>query len=439
MPQLAALIRAKFPGAYDDLDDAALEKSVLAKHPEYQDLATPEPPKAVDAPQAETGRDGRAVLGDAVMNFGRGVLRTVRDHPVESAATVGAIAAVPLTGGTSLLPAMAAAGLGGAGGAGLGLMVKGARGDADTPNSAGGVLRTMGEQGATQAAMEGGGGLLSKGLQATGRGFYRAAVRPATRLTEKYGDLVGSGLREGAAVGDSSAIRGRMLTSKAGADALVSQAEAAGKSVPTQAVTGRFMPLVDKAGTREALGNGTGDFSEIAQREAAFNQAHPTGQIGPTRALALKREADALAGTAQNAIRRGTATNDMTAQLHDATRSGLRQGLLDIAPGLHDQNAQTSTLYGLSRALRSAESRPHALTDILSVGAGIGGAFGGHDSGDSAMKGAATGVAMKALTSPQIQSRLGIGADRMGKVPYAQLVRLAILAAMSDGVQEQGK
>lgn len=41
---LADKIRAKFPGAYDDMDDAALEKSVLVKHPEYQDLATPAEP-----------------------------------------------------------------------------------------------------------------------------------------------------------------------------------------------------------------------------------------------------------------------------------------------------------------------------------------------------------------------------------------------------------
>ena len=40
MGQLAQRIRAKYPGAYDDMDDAALEKAVLAKHPEYADLAT---------------------------------------------------------------------------------------------------------------------------------------------------------------------------------------------------------------------------------------------------------------------------------------------------------------------------------------------------------------------------------------------------------------
>lgn len=37
---LAARIRAKHPGAYDDMDDAALESKVLAKHPQYADLAS---------------------------------------------------------------------------------------------------------------------------------------------------------------------------------------------------------------------------------------------------------------------------------------------------------------------------------------------------------------------------------------------------------------
>lgn len=35
---LAQLVRAKFPGAYDDLSDQQLETQVLAKRPEYGDL-----------------------------------------------------------------------------------------------------------------------------------------------------------------------------------------------------------------------------------------------------------------------------------------------------------------------------------------------------------------------------------------------------------------
>ena len=41
--QLAALIRSKYPGQYDDLDDTSLEKSVLEKYPDYADLVEPVP------------------------------------------------------------------------------------------------------------------------------------------------------------------------------------------------------------------------------------------------------------------------------------------------------------------------------------------------------------------------------------------------------------
>lgn len=43
MPQLADLIRAKYPGVYDDMDDAELEKAVIAKYPQYKDLSTEKP------------------------------------------------------------------------------------------------------------------------------------------------------------------------------------------------------------------------------------------------------------------------------------------------------------------------------------------------------------------------------------------------------------
>lgn len=51
--KLTDLIRKKYPGQYDDMDDATLEKSVLAKHPEYKDLAVPMD-EASPAPMAST-------------------------------------------------------------------------------------------------------------------------------------------------------------------------------------------------------------------------------------------------------------------------------------------------------------------------------------------------------------------------------------------------
>lgn len=39
---LAKLIRSKYPGQYDDMDDISLEKAILAKYPDYADLANEE-------------------------------------------------------------------------------------------------------------------------------------------------------------------------------------------------------------------------------------------------------------------------------------------------------------------------------------------------------------------------------------------------------------
>lgn len=43
--QLASLVRTKYPGQYDDMDDATLEKSVLTKYPDYADLVEPKTPE----------------------------------------------------------------------------------------------------------------------------------------------------------------------------------------------------------------------------------------------------------------------------------------------------------------------------------------------------------------------------------------------------------
>lgn len=42
MPQLAGLIRSKYPGQYDDLSDEELESKVTDKYPEYKDLTVPQ-------------------------------------------------------------------------------------------------------------------------------------------------------------------------------------------------------------------------------------------------------------------------------------------------------------------------------------------------------------------------------------------------------------
>src|SRR5690349_8769957 len=50
---LVEKIRAAHPGAYDDMDDATLTKRVLAKYPQYSDLAGPGIPKPANPIEQE--------------------------------------------------------------------------------------------------------------------------------------------------------------------------------------------------------------------------------------------------------------------------------------------------------------------------------------------------------------------------------------------------
>lgn len=76
MPSLAEKVRQQYPGAYNDMSDFALEKAVLAKHPDYQDLATPTPPRstatigAAEPGMAVPPQEGNYLKGEALAPMG---------------------------------------------------------------------------------------------------------------------------------------------------------------------------------------------------------------------------------------------------------------------------------------------------------------------------------------------------------------------------------
>lgn len=74
---LAQMVRAKYPGAYDDMDDAALESAVKAKFPGiYDDLPTSQQPKRAEAQpgvlgtMADLGIGAAKGVGDTVATLG---------------------------------------------------------------------------------------------------------------------------------------------------------------------------------------------------------------------------------------------------------------------------------------------------------------------------------------------------------------------------------
>lgn len=65
---LAQMIRAKYPGAYDDLSDTELEQKILAKYPQYGDL-----PRTQSIPGAPNGlppvpKPGNPILGENIVS-----------------------------------------------------------------------------------------------------------------------------------------------------------------------------------------------------------------------------------------------------------------------------------------------------------------------------------------------------------------------------------
>ena len=71
-PPLNALvtkIRGAHPGAYDDMDDATLTKKVLAKYPQYSDLAAPSTTTAAGAPSSVKMKTGEGPIARNLTSF----------------------------------------------------------------------------------------------------------------------------------------------------------------------------------------------------------------------------------------------------------------------------------------------------------------------------------------------------------------------------------
>jgi hypothetical protein len=84
---LASKVRAKFPGAYDDLSDDALGQAVVQKHPEYQDLVNMSPGAMQTAPGAPVTQAPKETpppktgLWNSIKEFGKGLWDPIGSLP----------------------------------------------------------------------------------------------------------------------------------------------------------------------------------------------------------------------------------------------------------------------------------------------------------------------------------------------------------------------
>lgn len=412
MSELSKRIRAKFPGVYDDLDDATLEKAVLAKHPEYADLAQPEPQAAKPEGVFDKGiLHGIGTLAAETFPGAAAVASGVKNHPVAAAGLVGGALAGPLTGGASIPAAMAATGLGAAGGAGL--AIAGRQIASGKPEPALDTLKTMGEEGLANAAGEGAGRLATAGVMKGAKVLYKGVLRPSIPLQREFGDVAATGLREGVRVSDSGAQRLTALkdASNSQARGLIAEATAAGApNVTTQEVANEFGPVWQKGRMQADLGRPDPRPAVIAKLKT-FDARNPSG-IPVARAQQLKTEAQDLASRAYRAEDRGGALTDLSADADKAMATGLRKGIEARVPDIADVNSRTQDLIGLERGLEDASYRNHPGVGVIRT------LLGGF--------------------APGATSGLAIGADRAaaaGGPSFTQALKAALVAALGGGDQ----
>lgn len=347
MPQLAQRIRAKYPGAYDDIDDATLEKQVLAKHPEYADLAQPEPQK----PAPKASMVDMALMDNPALpplfRGGQAVLRLAKRNPATTGAMVAGAAAAPFTGGMSVIPAMAISGGAGALGAGAGQLVSGQKPD----------VATMAKEGAAMAGGEGLGrgavALLSKAAPILGK----AVLRASPTLQREFPNLVETFLKERIPVGQSAQAGERMTESAGTARQMAAEADAAGAApVGPRDIVKEFRGVRDEIANRAANARpgAGGEMQEIVTRAKGLRLAGPQSVA---RNQVLKQSAQTDASNAFRAAERGTPINDVTAKLDKAVAIGRQKAAEARVPGIADVNKRTQNLMGLEGALETAERK----------------------------------------------------------------------------------
>lgn len=400
---LAAKVRAKYPGVYDDMDDAALERAVVAKHPEYQDLVQP----AQAAPE-----------------------RTWTDTAVDALPSIGGALGGLVGAAAGPVGAIGGAALGGAGGEGFRQSIQTLRGK-EAPRTTGGALRTMTQEGAMQGGAEGLGLGAGRLLSKVAEPIYNFGLGAAKRLRLEHPNLARTGLDELIAVssrGTDKAVKLRGASASQ-ADALISQAEQAGAGpVSTNQVVSGFKDVASDAGKRAQLGMAD-ETADVAARARSIHTNNPGG-IPLTQAQALKRTAQQSADTAFRTQERGGVIRGIDAQLDKSTAHGLRKGIEQAVPEVGPINQRTQALGGLSKALTDAETRNGIMSKLLlPTLAGVG---TGLTTGDTKTGLSGAGLTA-AITAPGNLSRMAIGLDRAGRYQIpANLLRAAIMAAMAD-------
>jgi hypothetical protein len=392
-----------------EADAPPSEQDVLAaigRQPEVPQTA-PSQPSRVDSLLADNP------AAPWMTRAGLGLARIIKRNPVTAGAMAGGLLAAPLTGGASVPAAMAASGLGAAGGAGVGLIAE--QVGTGKPRTAGDVARTMATEGALGAAGEGVGRLAGAGLKALGRGAYRVALAPTQATLGKYGDVVGEGLETATPVsikglGKATASKTARITTK---KAALREADDRVSQSAGMIADDASRPLADYAAkqVRAGLPDPTPD---IAERLAQFKAANPNGSLTPSSLDEVKSTLDDVSGGAHKKMRAREPLSGNEMATIEMTRSMSRANEAAV-PGYRQMNREIMNAEGLRRAVerRTLGSGGNQVLDTLMM----------------LMRGSA-GIPARAAMMPSVMSSGAIGAYKAAPSAPA-LLKSAILGLLS--------
>ena len=332
-----------------------------------------------------------------------------RQNPAEVGAVLGGLAAIPMTGGMSVLPAMTAAGLAGTGGAGLGLLTSAALDpNSPAPGTSSGVLSEMLSQGAMQAGGEGamrGAGLALRrsaptvmewGLQrsrAAKQDFPNAASRLVNDGVLPTERRIGSALNR--------------TESKINADAAAFDARNPIGRVDPDTIAANARDFAFREGRVGGLGNVAGpESAELAALEQRYlGQNTRTRNLGET--IEQKR-AYASRSRYNNRPNAPTVTNNEI-NFNKGVAAENRKAAVQLNPALAEDLAREQDLIG---ALAAVQNRA-----------------------DSGMPNSLLGALKNVVLRPTPLGLGAMGVDRAGRA--LQAVDPAVIRALLTGVASQ--
>lgn len=402
MPQgLAALMRAKYPGAYDDMSDADLESAVVAKYPEYQDLATKREPVAPKSFEERT----QARLAKTFIQQDEQAKNV--EKLTRNPSAMASMAASELTGGMSMLPRVLAQGGAAVLSGGLATKAQGGSNDEAVANTLGDALTNVGPM------------AVGAGLRTVAKPLMRSALRISAPIARKFGDIVPTALAERIMPTAKGAAKAEALREAGSAEKeqlLRSSPATIDPNDIATAARARIQPHLAEAF----------DAGETATTQAP-KLINAVGRKAPMDLQRLDRAKSKWDDKIKNAIvaRKFAGTvPDIAERTRQALASETRDALERAAPGYKDINRRIMTAEGIRQAAANRNAIPATgLADHLLAFSGV----------------SPEHVAARLAMSPVVKGGAAIGANELGKLmmkpgaaPTAEMIRAAILQLLQQ-------